>query len=358
MKLSLIAIMATSLLGCSQGMDTEMWFGKVADKGHTDKPCSHVYCSGEVCTTDANGVSSCTCVAWSTYHNRDRWWGFSYDWDLNGTADRFYFDGDDQDDGEEGWAKSFQGKWVTLHECGDCWLPRGKQRVWDETDRGDSIAVPHSFENYLIVDPESLYLNETAYVPTQPLPDYPLAYNFHRFDSAVNVGTGMDEDTWNSYLAHWNTLLGNNQQVHVMAVATYDPDPLYANALEERWLLGKKNNAIFVFGLNKDDTIKWSRLISFSDLETLRRHARDDFQGLHINEQATADLVVTLVKDHYERDPMKDKEYLLRNTFWGRWGGWIMALLAIVAVGVGGVFIVGSGLASLGPGYYGVRRRF
>lgn len=347
MRLAFSLIALLSLSACVRGRDEEMWFGKVAGKEHTDEPCSHTYCASERCTsTDDDGhCTSTTCDRYDTRHNRDLWWGFAYDWDLDGQPDRFTYDGDSENDG---FLSKMSGRWVTLKDCGDCSLNAAEQQVWNGTKLGDDVAVPHIFENYLLVDRDSLILNETNYIPARPIPEYPHGYLFHRFNSAVNAdGTKIDVVTWNAFLAHWNTHFGHSKQVHMMVVATYDPNPLYADALAQAWLLGKKNNAIFVFGLNPDDTIKWARLVSFSDLESMRRHVRDDFTGLHVNDQKTALLVKDLTHDYYQRDPMKDKEYLLRNSFWNRWGPGIAAIFAVIGAVVIGLLIKNGGYRSV-----------
>jgi len=359
MKQLLTLLPLTTLLACGQQRDTEMWFGRVVAEKHTDVACTHEYCADEVCSCtseddDGNCTSeSCSCVRYDTHHDRDRWWGYAYDWNLDGSADDLYFDGDGLDDGEESWGKSLAGQWVTLEDCGDCWLSKGKQRVWDATEIGDPVAVPHAFDNYLLVDEESLHLNTTAYAPVVSVPPYPQPHSFHRYNSAVNAGTKMDAQTWNAFLAEKNTLLGNKKQVHMMVVATSDQNPLWADALEEKWKLGKKNNAIFVFGVDKEGIIQWSRLVSFSSVEMMRIRVRDDFKGMHVNDASTAEQVVSLTTEHFNRDPMADKEYLMRNTWWYRWRWFILTPL------MGLIGLLGFGLATgtIGGGAYAATRR-
>lgn len=66
---------------------------------------------------------------------------------------------------------------------------------------------------------------------------------------------------------------------------------------------------------------------------------------------------MTVTQESYERDQMKDKEYLMRNTFWGRWGGWIIGLLVIVGLIGGGFFLAAGGLGATGYGVSRYRRR-
>jgi hypothetical protein len=352
---TLLPLLALSIFGCGQQKDTEMWFGKVAAKDYDKSSCSHDYCCAESCSTstDANGneTETCVCTATCYDHDYDYYWGFKYDWDLDGSADRFSYDGDPENDG---WFAGMEGRSLTLQSCGDCSLRGNNKRVWNETRIGDSVAVPHTFDNYLLVDEDSLHLNVANYQPTVPVPSYPQGHDFHRFNSAVNVGTQMDAAGWNSFLAKKNTSLGHKMQVHMMVVATTDQNPQYAAALEEAWKLGKKNNAIFVFGVDNEGFIQWSSLVSFSGVEMMRIRVRDDFPGLHINASETRDLVLSTTVEHYERDPMADKEYLMRNTWWYRWRWFIHAPL-LLALGLLLVLVATGSIG--GAGAYAVTRR-
>jgi hypothetical protein len=328
--LPIIALSALTLgSGCKQH-DTEMWFGQVADLKYDKSPCSHSYQDCQTCTrrrSDGSTYSeSCNCVT-KHRHIYDYLWAVAYDWDLNGSADKLSWDGDATNDGM---FAGMEGSYRTFKDCGDCRLNAQEKQLWNSFDVGDRVAVPHQFENFLLVDPDSLHLNATSYVPASGLPNYPGYHNYHRFNSAINTGTGMDTNTWNAYLAEQNAQLGHEHQVHMMVVATYDSNPMYADALAEKWVLGKKNNAIFVFGLNSDDTINWSRLVSFSDVEMMRIRARDDFAGQHINGKDTAEEVVSITAEHFERGRMADKAYLMRNTWWYRWRWFILIPLGAV----------------------------
>ena len=323
-----LSILAISVAACVQ-QDTEIWFGQVAGKEADKSSCTHSY---EVCQTCSSTKSdgtveseSCNCTT-HYHHTFDYRWSVRYDWDLNGSADDFYWDGDSTNDGV---LAMIRGEDRIFKECGDCSLSLEEQRIWTYIERGNRAAVPHYFDNYLLVDPKTLRLNTTEYAPAS-LPSYPAVYDFHEFDSAINVNTRMDKKLWNMFLAEHNARLGFKLQTHMMVVATYDPNPLYADALASKWVLGKKNNAIFVFGLNSDDTIAWSRLVSFSNVEMMRLRVRDDFVGQHINDQATLNKVASITSEHFKRGQMEDYKYLMRNTWWHRWRWLVLAPIAIV----------------------------
>ena len=336
MKLSLLSVAAISmaLSGCV-ATDTETWFGVVADKKYDVSSCSHSYDCNCVCTSrdDDGGCEHESCQTCYD-HDKDFYWGVSYDCNLDGRADGFSWDG--KKDNESFMSR---GSYLEFESCGDCSLNKGRQKIWDGIQLGDGAAVRHSFKNYLLVDPDTLHLNKTAYVPEQAIPGYPQVYSFHQLNSAMGMNTGMDTRAWNAFLKEQNVLLGNKLQVHMLAVATYDPNPLYADALAAKWVLGKKNNAIFVFGLNEDDSIKWSRLVSFSSVEMMRVHVRDGFANMHINDQDVMSKVVQITTDDFKRDHMADKAYLMRNTFWYRWGPAMGISLLLLAFSIVAFFV-------------------
>lgn len=281
-------------LGCA-GSDTEMWFGRVADKEYDRSSCSHDYEVCDTCTREnSDGSSSsydCNC---STHyeHSWDYYWGVSYDYNLDGHPDEKR----------------------TFESCGDCSLNARKSRLWDSFEVGQPAAVMHTYTNYLLMDENNSDFVRTDYEPTVAVPNYPSGYDFHRFDSAMSAGAPLDRRQWNKFLSESNVEMGSKYQVHMMVVATKDPNFEWSLALAEKWNLGKKNNVIFVFGVDESEKIIWSRLVSFSPVEMMRIRVRDDFPGMSINDSDTMELVKSTTSSNFHRQEMAEKEYLKYNS--------------------------------------------
>jgi hypothetical protein len=234
-----------------------------------------------------------------------------YDYNLNGKAD----------------------DWRTFRSCGDCSLWGKDKAIWDDIKKGQWAVFPHSFNNYLLVDEDSLVLPavDSDYAPSQ-IPGFGGLLEWDNFHSAISAGSAVSRktlDDWNDFLLKENARLGHRHQVHIMTVFTKDQDPRYADALAHAWKLGKKNNAIFVFGVDSGSEITWARLVSFSENAFLKAHVENAFQGADPASQDTKKLVTSLVSKHFKRDSMSDMRYLMEGTWWFQWRAWIVGLMWI-----------------------------
>jgi len=80
--------------------------------------------------------------------------------------------------------------------------------------------------------------------------------------------------------------------------------------LRRHWLGGKKNDAIPVIGVDKENNINWVEVMSLSN-EDFKIRLRDGLLGTgKIDPNITLATIRDVISKHFKRRPMKDFEYL------------------------------------------------
>lgn len=252
--------------------DTELWGGVVTTKDYSTSICNHTrtVCSG------SGKSKTCTTVR---DHTRD-----------------YYF-----------WIKTDQaGDWTA--ECGDCSPPSW----WENTTIGDHVAIPHSYQNYLLADENSLARPpKPVGVSGHNIPRKSLVrtHNEIHGDPVISDGVDYSEELVTAVKA-WNSINGAKKQAYITLVLTTNSNPEYANLLAHTWYLGPKNGLTFVMSLN-EGIIQWARLVSFSEDTSLHRWTADELTGYPL--ESAWELISEAVLQEHTRTPMKNYEYLKKN---------------------------------------------
>lgn len=261
----------------AQMRDVEILNGAVTGKTRERVSCDHSYSCN--CTANSKGETSCsTCYE----HSND------YDWMLQTTVDSI--------------------KIRRVDSQGTSEPPR-----YLSAKIGDPVAVEHSFANYVKAAPNSLFHDKGTVTTVLPLPVYPNSvYDYHHVNRVLTVGVVVpDLALWNQELSLSLRDIGPAKQANFIVVFAKTDRPDYAQALEQAWLGGKKNDVIVVLGTPDYPEISWVRVLSWTDKQDFKVVLRDRILDLKTVER---EKIITALHDEtqktFVRKPMKDFEYL------------------------------------------------
>src|SRR5579859_260812 len=203
--------------------------------------------------------------------------------------------------------------------------------------KGDPVAVEHSYTNYIKAVPETLFRPIQASLKTQfmgKIPEYPIeVYDFYHVNRVLAVDVPVPNiQQWNDKLAEALKKLGPAKQANAVIVITkYGPDYFYA--LQDAWLNGKKNDIVLVIGAPEfPGKAAWVKIMALTQDDIFQVKLRDDILAL---DSLTADSVIdTLTKEAYatfKRKHMHDFEYLNAEI---DPPAWVMVVTMILITGV------------------------
>lgn len=272
---AVVGVIGVPMAKMAHNMDTQLLAGRVIAKEVDTTSCRHDYkCR---CTKDRNGHETCA-----------RCYEHLFDMD-------YYV--------------RIKGADKVSTECGDC----GPPSWWSATNIGDPVAVPDSYQNYLLSDPKSLY------IPVRPvgvsgarIPRDALVQLNNRIHPQPLILDGVSPPSGLSRsIMEWNADHGASKQTYMSVVLTQNQDPQYAEVLAADWLLGPKNSLAYVIGV-QGDAIAWGRAVTFSEDIELRRWVRESLPGVPVKE-VFVHLSEQTLRSH-ERTPMATLKHLEKST--------------------------------------------
>lgn len=267
--------------------DFDILNGQVTSKKQVWVPCSHSYSCN--CTTDSQGNSTCqTCY----YHSND------WDWDVKSTVGTFTIDRVD-------WQGSIEPKRFTAVKIGE------------PASRKEHIL------NYMKASKKSLYsgtITPEAYNQFKSLlPEYPLPYDYYRFNRVLPVGMSYpDAQELSTHLSEDLRTVGGLKQVNILVVVVPTEDTHYKYALEKFWNGGKKNDAVIIIGSHNYPKIDWISGFSYAnsmDNAMLFDQLKDDLMesGSLKDTKALSRIIINDVNSHWNRHPMEGFKYLSQD---------------------------------------------
>lgn len=266
--------------------DNEHLNGRIVQKVDGTQHCCHCR---EVCDArDKKG--NCTSSHESCDHFHD------YYWDLDTTV----------------------GK-IPIESCSGYDSPPAE---WVNARVGEPASVDHGYTNYLLADPESLFVHEKMDKFVSQIPEYPAISDHYHLNHIISQGVQIPAG-WQQELREINADLGAPNQVDITMVLTPEKDPTFAQALEAKWLYGPKNSLNLILGVD-GDTIRWVRVVTFSRVEMLKVRLRDQLETLRTDDPKIMQIVRTEIKTGFHRTKMAEFEYLARSA---QPKGWCLALL-------------------------------
>lgn len=197
--------------------------------------------------------------------------------------------------------------------------------IWVNAKIGEPASVDHGYNNYLLADPDSLWVHAHMDRFEAGIPDYPQISRKYQVNHVVGLSAPA---SLISAMSEMNADLGASNQVDITIALTAERDPSFAQALEAKWLYGPKNSLNIVMGI-QGDTISWVRVVTFSKVEMLKVRLRDQLQGLALNDPKVPAIIRNEIGGGFKRTHMADFEYLASTA---SPTGWILALLYVFEI--------------------------
>lgn len=211
---------------------------------------------------------------------------------------------------------------ISIEDCSSSsWAPS----AWTDARVGEPATVNHNYTNYLLADPDSLWVHGEMDRFSASLPAYPQVNNYYQINHVVGLSA---PSSLVMAMREMNADLGSTNQVDVTLVLTGEGDPRFAQALEAKWLYGPKNSISIVMGI-QGDVIQWVRVVTFSKVEMLKVRLRDQLQGLSIADSQVPAIIRSEIQRGFKRTRMADFEYLASTA---SPEGWVLALLFVFEV--------------------------
>ncbi len=311
--------------------DTELWNGTVAQTNAVQKQCDQSwdrtrdsFCTNQQskqvrdypdsCTTDTK-TKRRTCTA--RYHTEYR---SIYPWER-----RYFVVSEDLD---RDWEIS------RTDQQGVNYPPK-----FTEIKLGDPVSVTNNYTNWIQGASDSIFHQdkeiEERYAAS--IPTYPIAlYDQFKVDRLVTVGAIKVPDlaAWNYDLGKILGELGPKRQMNavIVLVDATSISSEYARALRRAWGGFKKNDAVIFFGVDKDMTLRWTEVLSWSKNELFNVTLRQDFsQG--IGKPLDRASIISHIHDvgmaSYERRSMTEFEFLKDQIPVPSWLIWLTGILSV-----------------------------
>jgi hypothetical protein len=253
--------------------DTEHLNGRITQKVHGTQKCCH--CHDECDAKDKDG--KCTRSHEECSHTTDYYWNLKTS--------------------------------VGTIDVEDCSGWDSTPDVWAQARVGEPAAVSHIYQNFLLADPESLFVHKDMGKFLGSIPKYPKIYNLYKVNHVIGLDVPVPAG-WQDFFRELNADFGATKQVDVTVVLTTINDPTYAQALEAKWLYGPKNSITLVVGV-EGQAIKWVRVVTISRVEDLKIHLRDNLQTLDLSDPKVLDIIRQGIAQEFHRTPMSEFAYLM-----------------------------------------------
>jgi hypothetical protein len=214
-------------------------------------------------------------------------------------------------------------------------------RRWTDVTIGEPYAIEKSYVNYIKAVPESIFSEDDSCTDEEVasmVPDYPQVYDYYRIQR-VQAQRGIpDAVTWNDGLSEIAKELGASYEVNPIIQFVDTNDPTYQFALEKKWLNGKKNDVIVVFGVKEYPIIDFVRIVGWEN-EEIKHRLRTSLELFDTLNEEYREYALSSIREnivlYYDRMNMEDYEYLkdeIDPPLWSIVTGLILALLLSVGL--------------------------
>ncbi len=196
-------------------------------------------------------------------------------------------------------------------------------KSWTIVKINDPVSVTRPYDNYVRAVPESLFNNkEVKNAHSASVPAYPTVHGRYKVNRVLSVGYkgNIDKNKLNYELGKALGRLNPAKQVNVIVILTSIGDMSFRHAVENKWLGGKKNDAIIFISLDTNGDILWTDLMTFgknkfngiytanltgaiSDMENITKDNQGELVGT----------IENLTAKHYDRPAMKEYFYLVKH---------------------------------------------
>lgn len=214
-----------------------------------------------------------------------------------------------------------------------------------EINHGDPVSKANSYTNWIKAVPDSLIKPLQTFQVEKyagKIPEYPgHIYDYYRIDRVLGVGINVPNvQEWNSKLSNALRTLGPQKQANVVILFTTEQDSMYAEAIKDRWVNGKKNDIIAIIGIDSfTQPAKWVKILALTDKNIFQVTLRDRLLNL---DTLSSDLVINTIYDEtmksFKRKPMNDFVYL-ENEILPSTGLIITMVILVLLINIGAIFI-------------------
>lgn len=290
-----------------QVKDVQILNGEVTSKSKDRVSCSHSYSCN--CRT-VNKTTTCdTCYE----HPYD------FDWNVHSNVGTFSIDRIDRQGVKE--------------------PPR-----WTSVTIGEPVALEESYINYIKGSPSSIFNKQSMDFAKRyevNIPQYPRVYDYHRANRVISVGVPIaDINLWNDDLSIALKKLGPTKQSNVILIIAKDKSVEYAEAVNAKWLGGKKNDVLVILSVDSSNKISWVRVFGLTKTSAIKTYLRNDIQEIgELNRELIIQSISKNVMEHYDRKSMEDFKYLLSNIEISGFAFFIIFLLSVFSsAGISWIF--------------------
>ncbi len=132
-----------------------------------------------------------------------------------------------------------------------------------------------------------------------------------------------------------NAILGPQKKSNVIIVSAKTSDQNFENYLKQKWIGGKKNDVIVLFGVSQYPKIDFVRIISWTKEESLKTELKDELYsvGSIDNIEKIVDIIQKNVYNKFVKRDFKDFEYLKENISISGWGIFFLILINLATIG-------------------------
>lgn len=169
------------------------------------------------------------------------------------------------------------------------------------------VVTSHSYENkvrssksifnFQKVDPKD--------VATYGLVEYRPASLFD-----YNPIFGISNDSASKRLSWWNAHLGTYKQVHMNIIVFHNKNISAAEMQRSYWKGGNKNEFIICIGVDNNNKIQWTKVISWTEVEILKLRVERSVNAMEFNLPAIVDTMAVNVRKEFKRKEFKDFKYI------------------------------------------------
>lgn len=264
--------------------DVEILNGEVTSKKREHGEYTRTYDCNCVSRT-VNGVTSRTCQTCSEQR-------YTVEWNVFSNIGSFEIDSEDS-------------AWKSVYNKAD-------PPLFARAQNGDPVAKRHKYTNFIKAAPDSLIRAWDIKKYGNLIPPYPSdIYNVYNINRALAVDVAIpDIDQWNKAISNMLKILGPQRQANVVVVFT-KLDQSYLQAIEGKWLGGKKNDIVVVIGTSQYPQIDWVGVASWTPQELFKVQLRDSIVAVGVVDR---DKIINQIQAHtlatFKRREMKDFEYL------------------------------------------------
>jgi hypothetical protein len=122
---------------------------------------------------------------------------------------------------------------------------------------------------------------------------------------------GWDNRNHSDLLRKWNGKLGAYKRVHMLVLVFHDKPSETGLMQEAYWKGGNKNEFILCIGIDKNRKIRWTKVISWTDVQALKvTVARKVKEMDTLNMPAVIDTMVNRVNSQFIKKDFRDFNYL------------------------------------------------